>query len=64
MLNCASCGSSEDLFDEEDTVYCSKCTSRTYKATGKICLKKCPYCKQKTNGKAAYCEHCNRWIAD
>jgi hypothetical protein len=59
MIKYASCGSSDYLFDEADTAYCSHCTNRTYKATGELCLVECPYCKRKTNGKAAYCQWCN-----
>lgn len=58
MVKCASCGSSENLHDEGDTVYCSLCANRTYISSGKLCLVKCPKCKQKTTGKAAFCKWC------
>ena len=64
MLKCASCERTDFLHDEDDTVYCSICASRTYKAKGELCLVKCPFCKKKTTGKAAYCKWCGNWIAD
>lgn len=64
MLKCASCERTDFLHDEDDTVYCSICASRTSKATGELYLVKCPYCKKQTTGKAAYCNLCGNWIAD
>lgn len=62
MVKCASCGSSERLHDEGDTVYCSLCAERTYISSGKLCLVKCPKCRKQTTGKAAYCKWCNAAI--
>ncbi|WP_156319733.1 hypothetical protein [Bacillus sp. FJAT-18017] len=64
MLECAYCNRNDLLHDEGDTVYCSNCARRTFKATGELYLVKCPYCKKKTTGKAATCRECGEWIAD
>lgn len=61
---CANCGNDnpKTLFDEDDTFYCSKCTHRTLKATGKDDLVECPYCLYMRDRKAFYCRWCgNAW---
>jgi len=61
LLKCANCGASDKLHDEGDIVYCTHCSQRTQKSNGKIYLTKCPHCRKKTRGGAAYCEACMGW---
>lgn len=60
-LRCANCGNTDEdtLWDEGDTVYCSKCAHRTSKETGEDDLIECPYCHRMRDRKAAYCRWCN-----
>jgi hypothetical protein len=65
-MKCANCGETERLVkdDEGDTFYCQSCFYRTYYDSGKLCLKKCRFCKKMACGKAANCRHCGNWIAE
>ncbi|MCD8111138.1 MAG: hypothetical protein LUE14_13845 [Clostridiales bacterium] len=60
-MKCANCGNTDEsfLWDEGDTIYCSKCCHRTSKETGKDDLVKCPYCHRMRDRKAMYCRWCN-----
>lgn len=60
-IRCANCGNTDinSLWDEGDTIYCSKCTHRTLKATGVDDLVECPYCHRMRDRKAMYCRWCN-----
>lgn len=60
-MKCANCENTEEewLWDEGDTVYCSKCYHRTNKETGEDDLLECPHCHQMRDRKAYYCRHCN-----
>ena len=61
IKKCANCGNTDKntLWDEEDTIYCSKCCHRTSKATGEDDVVECPYCHRMRDRKAMYCRHCN-----
>ena len=63
MVKCASCGQSDQMHDEGDTFYCSRCAVRTDTSSGGLSQRKCPECGKQTDSKAAYCRHCNNWIA-
>ena len=58
---CSNCGNSDSntLWDEDDTIYCSKCCHRTLKSTGEDDLVECPFCHRMRDRKALYCRHCN-----
>lgn len=60
-MKCANCGNTNQssLFDDDDTIYCSKCCHRTSKSTGKDDLVICPICHHPRDRKAAYCMWCN-----
>ena len=55
-MKCAECGNqnSDYLWDEEDTIYCSNCHSRTLKATGELDLVTCPDCGEMRDRKGFY----------
>ena len=58
---CANCGNIDEntLWDEGDTVYCSKCCHRTSTKTKKDDSVECPYCHRMRDRKAMYCRWCN-----
>ena len=60
-MKCSNCGNvkSNSLYDEGDTIYCSKCTHRTNKSTKKDDSVICPVCRYPRDRKAAYCRWCN-----
>lgn len=60
-LKCANCGNTDSntLWDEGDTIYCSKCCHRTRKDDGEDDLVECPYCHRMRDRKAMYCRWCN-----
>ena len=60
-MKCAYCGNTEKewLWDEDDTFYCSLCSSRTLYENGELDLVECPDCHQLRDRKAFYCRHCN-----
>ena len=53
-MKCANCGNEDKktLWDEGDTIYCSKCTHRTRKDNGKDDLVRCPCCHKMRDRKA------------
>lgn len=60
-LKCANCRNTDSrtLWDEGDTIYCSKCCHRTRKDDGEDDLVECPYCHRMRERKAMYCRWCN-----
>lgn len=58
MVACASCSTTEGLWDEHDTVYCTPCGKRTWVANGELALVKCPDCGNMKDAKAYYCHSC------
>lgn len=60
-MRCANCGNTDEntLWDEGDTIYCSKCAHRTSVDTGEDDLVECPYCHRMRDRKAMYCRWCN-----
>ena len=60
-LKCANCGNADKntLWDEGDTIYCSRCTHRTSRNTGEDDVVECPYCHRMRDRKALYCRWCN-----
>lgn len=58
---CANCGNTDEntLWDEGDTIYCSKCCHRTRVDDGADDLVECPYCHRMRDRKAMYCRWCN-----
>lgn len=60
-MKCAYCGNEDKntLWDEDDTIYCSRCCHRTRITDGKEDLVKCPHCGKMRDSKAYYCRHCN-----
>ncbi|WP_195514059.1 hypothetical protein [Turicibacter sanguinis] len=60
-MKCANCGNTDEntLWDEGDTVYCSRCCHRTSKETGEDDLVECPYCHRMRDRKVMYCRWCN-----
>ncbi len=60
-VHCANCGNvdSRTLFDEGDTIYCSRCSHRTRKSDGRDDLVICPVCRHLKDRKATYCRWCN-----
>ena len=60
-MRCANCGNTDEktLWDEGDTIYCSKCTHRTLIETGEDDVVECPYCHRMRDRKAMYCRWCN-----
>ena len=61
VMKCAYCGNEDEktLWDEDDTIYCSRCCHRTRITDGKEDLVKCPHCGKMRDSKAYYCRHCN-----
>lgn len=59
-MKCANCGNEDErtLWDEGDTVYCSKCAHRTSIETGEDDLVVCPHCGEPRDRKAYYCRNC------
>lgn len=59
-MKCANCGNEDErtLWDEGDTVYCSKCAYRTSIETGEDDLVVCPHCGEPRDRKAYYCRNC------
>lgn len=60
-MRCANCGNTDEstLWDEGDTIYCSRCTHRTSKETEEDDVVECPYCHRMRDRKAMYCRWCN-----
>ena len=60
-MKCAHCGNRDPktLWNEGDTIYCSKCHHRTRVANGKDDVTVCPYCHRMRDRKAMYCRWCN-----
>lgn len=60
-MRCSNCGNEDDsnLWDEGDTVYCSKCSHRTRLTVGEDDSVQCPYCHRMRDKKAMYCRYCN-----
>lgn len=60
-MKCANCGNTNEstLWDEGDTIYCSKCCHRTSKDSGEDDLVECPCCHRMRDRKAMYCRWCN-----
>lgn len=60
-MKCANCGNEDHktLWDERDTIYCSKCCCRTSIDDGEDDSLECPYCHRMRDGKAMYCRYCN-----
>lgn len=61
VMRCANCGNEDEntLWDEGDTIYCSRCTHRTRTSDGEEDLVECPHCHEMRDSKAYYCRHCN-----
>ena len=59
-MKCANCGNEDErtLWDEGDTVYCSKCAHRTSTETSEDDLVVCPNCGEPRSRKAYYCRNC------
>lgn len=57
----ANCGNTDEnnLWDEGDTIYCSKCAHRTLVNTGEDDVVECPHCHRMRDRKAMYCRWCN-----
>ena len=60
-MRCANCGNTDEntLWDEGDTIYCSKCAHRTTVDTGEDDVVECPFCHRMRDRKAMYCRWCN-----
>lgn len=60
-MRCANCGNTDEntLWDEGDTIYCSRCTHRTSVETGEDDVVECPFCHRLRDRKAMYCRWCN-----
>lgn len=60
-MRCANCGNTDEnsLWDEGDTIYCSRCAHRTSVETGEDDVVECPYCHRMRDRKAMYCRWCN-----
>ena len=60
-LKCANCGNTDSstLWDEGDTIYCSRCAHITRKDDGEDDLVECPYCHRMRDRKAMYCRWSN-----
>lgn len=60
-MKCANCGNTDKstLFDEGDTIFCSKCSHRTRISDCQDDLVECPYCHRLRDRKAMYCLWCN-----
>ena len=60
LMKCANCGNvnADSLWDEGDTIYCSKCCHRTLIETGEDDLVECPRCHEMRDRKAYYCRNC------
>lgn len=66
-MKCSNCDNvdSTTLWDEGDTIYCSKCCHRTRKEDGSDDLVSCPVCHHMRDRKALYCMWCNAsWGSD
>ena len=66
-MKCANCDNTDTntLWDEGDTIYCSKCCHRTRKEDGEDDLVLCPVCHHMRDRKALYCMWCNSaWGSD
>lgn len=65
-VRCANCGNADrnTLWDEGDTIYCSKCAHRTCVSSGEDDMVECPYCHRMRDRKALYCRWCNdsTWV--
>lgn len=61
IKKCANCGNTDEntLWDEDDTIFCSRCCHRTSKETRQDDLVVCPYCHRMRDRKAMYCRWCN-----
>ena len=56
-MRCANCGNEDEntLWDEGDTIYCSRCAHRTRTSDGEEDLVECPHCHEMRDSKAYYC---------
>lgn len=63
-MKCAVCGNSSenDLFDEDEYIYCSICKMRTIKSSGKALVTKCRFCGRYTCGNTSDCMFCGNPI--
>lgn len=64
---CANCDNTDHntLWDEGDTIYCSKCHHRTRTEDGEDDLVQCPVCHNLRDRKAYYCMNCgSSWGPD
>lgn len=60
-MECANCGNEDEksLWDEGDTIYCSRCKHRTRKDDDEDDSIECPHCGEMRDRKAYYCRNCN-----
>lgn len=60
-MRCGNCGNTDKntLWDEGDTIYCSKCVHRTVTNAGEDEVVECPCCHRMRDEKALYCRWCN-----
>jgi len=60
-MKCANCENEDTrtLWNEDDTIYCSKCCHRTSVDTEEDDVVECPYCHRMRDRKAMYCRYCN-----
>lgn len=52
-MRCANCGNEDEntLWDEGDTIYCSRCAHRTRTSDGEEDLVECPHCHEMRDSK-------------
>jgi hypothetical protein len=55
---CSTCAQDDVLWDEADTVYCSRCAHRTWKADGSVALRTCQDCGEQMDARAGFCDSC------
>lgn len=66
-MKCANCGNtdSKTLWNEGDTIFCSKCSHRTRTDDNEDDVVLCPVCRHMRDRKALYCQWCNNtWGSD
>lgn len=53
-MRCVNCGNEDEntLWDEGDTIYCSRCAHRTRTSDGEEDLVECPHCHEMRDSKA------------
>jgi hypothetical protein len=54
---CHNC-ESQDVWDEEDTVYCTPCSTRTWKSDGTEALRICQECGAEMDARRHSCPEC------